>query len=316
MQKSRLFLFRVHWNAFRAFPLWMMVALMALLVPLSALAISKKKQKREAIMKIKPDVERLMRLAEEPLKLPPAIVATDQAAYDYCGGMAWRSEEDYARDTATVNAWLDEMKWVDRHLISIPVEDWKYFPGYNQEKLNMLYSYAFGALAEMSPRYAVLCNYCNGVLKDQQEARARQMPEGKVLTLDYEESGGSRPVSVFYKLFRDSVSGRVVLQGHDFESRSSEPLEVSLDETVMDSVRIIIEKHKIYKELRYYSLPPSFPNAPLPCGGPPAWYFRCHLEGGTVKTGSDGVSLSSGCSEVAHYLSSLLQAWEKKQNLR
>lgn len=310
-----LFIPRLREMVLPSVPVLLAVALMVMPVSLPALTISKKKQKREEMMRIKPDVDRLIQLAEDSLKLPPTIIADDQAAYDYCNGMAWRSEEKYAKDTAAVNAWYREMQWINQHQYVIPLKDRKFFPGYNQEKLDILFSLAEQKVAETSSRYALLRRYCDGVSEQQREARARTMPEGRVLYFDYEESGGSRPVDVFYRLYRDSLSGRVVLYGHDFETRSYEPLKINLDESVMDSVRLLIEKHQIYKELRSYTLPPSFPKAPLPCGGPPDWSFRCGLGGGSVQTRGNGVDVPDGCIEIKHYLSSKLQAWEKKQNL-
>ena len=290
------------------------VIVLAFAATLPTMAISKKKQKMLAIQQIKADVDSLIRLSEAPLPEPPAIIASDQNTYDYCYVAAWRNEASYTADTAQINAWYRRWQWVLDQRFDIPVEDWKYFPGYDPSRIDCLNVHVEQMFHETNPRYDILRKYCEAMRQQYREAQARTMPEGRLLELTYEERGSSRPVPVFYELRRDTVSGRITLRGYDFEIRQRDPVEMTVGEDVADSIRHLVEKHKVYQYLRYYSTPPEMPGAPPVCGGPPSWHFHCVFEGGTVKSASDGAV--GGCAEIAFYLSSLLQSWEKEQNQR
>ena len=64
-------------------------------------------------------------------------------------------------------------------------------------------------------------------------------------------------------------------------------------------------------------LDPSLPNAPEPLGGPPSWYFRCVLEGGTILTQSASSQPPFGCIAITDYLRSILvKKWETEQKTK
>ena len=50
--------------------------------------------KKDDFKKLQLTMERLLTLANDPLKIPPAFLADDVEAYDYCLGILSRSDED------------------------------------------------------------------------------------------------------------------------------------------------------------------------------------------------------------------------------
>ena len=281
------------------------LCLMAL--PQTIMAQSKKELERQ----YDADVARLVELSNNIRPINP-ILQTDQQTYDYCSTILPTGEEQYAADTAAINAQVAEMKWVIDHEYRFedPKGLKKLQKKHPQLDIPLLYAYydwVHERLRDLTPRYNMMTTYCNSVFQQLREARSRTMPEGRIVSLRYEEYGSSRPQPVKYLLELDSISQTYTLSATDYELR--EPHTISVGSEVETQVRQLIERHKIYQEVRRYTIPPSLPDAPTPTGGAAAWEFVCKMEGGNIVSSSDGGALMSrGCTEVMDYLRSVVIA--------
>lgn len=274
---------------------------------LTAMGQSKKEQEKQ----LNADIARLIELADN-IKPINKLLQSDQNTYDYCYRILMQGEEQYAADTATINAQIAELNWVIDHQYYFDDPKTlkklqKKHPKLNLDMLYAYYNWAGEQLREMAPRYSMLRKYCDGVFEAQREAQSRTMPTGRIVSLRYEEYGSSRPQAVMYKLELDSISKTYTLSATDFELR--EPHTITVGSEVEEHVRQLIEEHKIYRELSRYTTPPSLPGAPIPTGGAPAWEFVCKMEGGNIVSScSDGAIMSRGCTEVMDYLRSVVVA--------
>lgn len=276
-------------------------------LPQTTMAQSKKELERQ----YEADVARLVELSNNIKPISP-ILQNDQQTYDYCDNILSTGEEQYAADTAAINAQVAELKWVIGH--EYRFEDpkalkkmQKKHPKLDIPLLYAYYDWAEQQLRNINPRYVMMRTYCNKVFQEYREAQSRTMPTGHIVSLRYEEYGSSRPQSVVYTLTRDSVATTYTLTATDYELR--EPHTISVGSEVETKVRQLIEQHKIYQEMRRYTTPPSLPDAPTPLGGAAAWEFVCKMEGGNIVSSSDGGTLMSrGCIEVMDYLRSVVTA--------
>ena len=281
-------------------------ALLSMMLPLTLFgqAKSKKEQKKE----FKATMERLISLANAPLKPIPDIIASDLRAYSYCESILARSTEEYQQDTAAIGEWYQEGKWIRDHQIILEPQDEKKFKNYDRNKLLELYEYTNQQLWEAGPRYYELRKYCDLMFQRRQEAQQRTMPTGNILSLFYEESGSSRPNTVLCQIERDTTSGAMILSGYV----QHELVKTVVADSVLQRVRAMIEEYKIYQELTDYPTPTSFPEVPQKLGGPPSWSFRCELEGGMIYTASESRDISQGCSAICRYLTPLIEEkWKK-----
>ena len=281
-------------------------ALLSMMLPLSLFgqAKSKKEQRKE----FQATVERLISLANAPLKSAPDIIASDLHAYSYCESILACSLEEFQQDTATINEWFREGEWVMDHQIILEPQDEKKFKNYDRNKLLEFYEYTGRLLWEARLRYSELKTYCNLMFQRRQEAQQRTMPTGNILSLFYEESGSSRPNTVLCQIERDTTSGAMILSGYV----QHELVKTVIADSVLQRVRAMIEEYKIYQELTDYPTPPSFPEVPQKLGGPPSWSFRCELEGGIIHTASESRDISYGCSAICRYLTPMIEEkWKK-----
>ena len=282
------------------------LALLSMMLPLTLFgqAKSKKEQKKE----FQATVERLISLANAPLKSAPDIIASDLRAYSYCEKILSRSTEEYQQDTAVIEEWFREGEWIRDHQMILEPQDEKKFKNYDRNKLLELYEYTSRQMWEARSRYSELRTYCDLMLQRRQEAQQRTMPTGNILSLFYEESGSSRPTTVLRQIERDTASDAMILSGYVRE----ELVKTVVADSVLQRVRAMIEEYKIYQELTDYPTPPSFPEVPHMLGGPPSWSFRCELEGGTIYTASESRDISHGCSAIKRYLENqLIEVWQK-----
>lgn len=264
--------------------------------------------KKDDFKKLQQTMERLLTLANDPLKIPPSFLADDDEAYDYCLGILSRSDEDYSRDTLAANEWKRTYEWVLDHQITLPPKTAKKIKNYDEESLIRLYGLSRDMLNQFMPRYGELLKYCDVQLQNRREARQRHMPEGRLISLYYSESGSSRPDPVRYSLVRDSLSGTLTLKGYVIRM---EEVTMAVGEDVAEKVCELIENHKIYQELEHYSRP-RFRGHPELLGGPPSWYFSCKLEGGTISTEAEAIMPASGCAAIAAYLHKILEEeWKR-----
>lgn len=87
-------------------------------------------------------MERLIKLADEPVKYLPKMVATDDDAYEYCESILSRTDKEYARDTADINARLRQAEWVLSNKRLLSPKEAKKYKNYNEVKLELLYDLA------------------------------------------------------------------------------------------------------------------------------------------------------------------------------
>lgn len=274
---------------------------------LTAMGQSKKEQERQ----YNADIARLVEMADNLKPLNP-IVKSDQNTYDYCQDILQKGEEQYAADTAAINAQVADLQWVIRHRYSFddPKAVKKLQKKHPKLDIPLLYAYydwANEQLSQLAPRYNTMRTYCNKVLQEYREAQSHTMPTGHIVSLKYEEYGSSRPTTVTYTLTRDSTLATYTLTATDY--RLHEPHTVTVSSEVEAHVRQLIEEHKIYRQMRCYTTPPSLPDAPTPLGGAAAWDFTCKTEGGSIMTSSDGGTImSGGCIAVMNYLRDIINA--------
>lgn len=252
-------------------------------------------------------MERLIKLADQPVKYLPKMVATDDDAYEYCESILSRTDKEYARDTADINARLRQAEWVLSNKRLLSPKEAKKYKNYNEVKLELLYDFARIDMEEIPVRYMLATQYCNRMLLMRAEAMKRVMPDGELEGLRYSESGSSRPWRVDFELYRDWTTKKYMLRGYIHDRNGRDQLVVcQVDKTVRQHIRSLIEKYQLQKLITYYGLPPAFPKHAQPLGGPPSWSLRLDLEGGMLSSGSDGMGLFSGSEELVGYLRQIL----------
>lgn len=257
-------------------------------------------------------------MAKFPELRVPSFVDSDEHAYAYCCGVLTRSDEQYAADTAAVGRMEQQYRWLmDHHTMLTPKEAKKY-KQYDPAMLTFLYDNAGRQMSEVMPRYHKLRDYCNRHREAYRKARSQTMPEGRVLGLEYEEYGSSRPDPVLYEIVRDTASGRMMLLGCESRrtaDRLQERPQVEVGDSVLDKVRALISEHSIYKVMAYNEEPPAFPKCPQPLGAPPSWRFRCQFEGGTVACSSSHSTTPEGCRQLLTLFRRLLREGQPSADL-
>lgn len=257
------------------------------------------------------DIQRLIDLKNNPERSAVlGLLINGDYCFDYCMGAYRRSEEEYAKDTAAIQAVCQQNKWIIDMCQSLTEKEMK---KYHLEDHGQLIALAVFELENTAMRYSAMTKFCEGVFQMRREAAARSMPTGKVKHFIYEEYGSSRPDPVCYEVQVDSATGKATLFGaanHRRRGQEERP-QVAVGEEVLDTICQLIEKHKVYQELSNYSRP-RIPGVPEVTGGPPSWYFTCELEGGKVSTGGDQVNPSLGCVRIAEYLDNILRKEEER----
>ncbi len=242
-------------------------------------------------------VIQMLQMGEAIQDSVPRFLLDDEAATGYCRDVIYRTDEQYAQDTATANEVIRKAQWILEHQVSpdektmAKLVKQKYAP----EKLNDIYSWAGRIVSESPKRYETLTAFCDRQLGRRREALQRTMPEGQLVELSYEEQSHAIPVTKNYLLQRDPLSGRWQLNGHEVPDK------------VAEEVRQLVERHRTYQCLdRYVDVPP-FLRGPQVVGGPPAWTFSCRFEGGSIRTGSDDQQVPYCCAAILQYLEDILR---------
>ncbi|MBO4430907.1 MAG: hypothetical protein J5790_06170 [Bacteroidaceae bacterium] len=251
------------------------------------------------------DIQRLIEWSKDTSRRSVLeILKNGELCFNYCMSAYNRPVEEYARDTAAIQEVYRLNDWTKEMCQTLTEKEVK---KYHLEWHPALVQRAAEENISIYERFAVLTRFCDKVYEMRRKAATQTMPTGKVKHLIYEEYGSSRPTPVHYEIKIDEATGKVTLYG--FKDRfmdESAPLpQVALGEEELNTIRQMIEKHKIYQELSSYTRP-HIPNVPEITGGPPTWYFNCELEDGKVSTGGDQISPPRGCTEIANYLSKLL----------
>jgi hypothetical protein len=116
---------------------------------------------------------------------------------------------------------------------------------------------------------------------------------------------------VYYEIKVESSTGKVMLYGPEnrcLDEAEKRP-QITLSEDVLNTIRQMMEEHKIYQEpSNFYR--PILTGVPPVTGGPPSWSFTCELEGGKVSTCGEQMSPPRGCTSIANYLSTFLKSHE------
>lgn len=233
------------------------------------------------------------------------ILKNGEVCFNYCMGAYNRPIEEYARDTAAIQEVYRLNDWTKELCQTLTEKEVK---KYHLEWFPALVHRAEEENFTTYERFTILTRFCDRVYDMRRKAANQTMPTGKIKHFIYEEYGSSRPTPVHYEIKTDVSTGKVMLYG--FKNRRMDESvpqpQVALGEAELNTIRQMIEKHKLYQELSSYTRP-HIPNVPEITGGPPTWNFNCELEGGEVSTSGDQISPPRGCTEIANYLSNLLK---------
>ena len=215
---------------------------------------------------------------------------TDALCFDYCMSMPYQKEGKYRADVELVERrWKQCEKLWDAFMV---LE--------NNPKLVKKLKVSDEAMAVMSQthedlhnpsiheRFSVMCRYCDNYWKMRHEADQCEMPGGRLLYLEYEEHGSSRPIPVYAKIEPDSMGQMMVSVANTERPWTGEMLTAPASDELLAQIRSMIEEKKLYKMIRYSSLPGGFRNYPLPTGGPPSWSFSAQFEEGRLSSSNDG----------------------------
>lgn len=272
--------------------LW--VAVLLSLLPNFIKAKTNNKKEEQAMMQTAIEV---LQKGESIRDEMPDFLKNDEAAMNYCRDVLSRSDEQYSADTASAQAFINEIQWLASHAV-MPEEKvaaklvkQKYEP----EKLLEIYDWTNKLLYDVLPRHATLTSHCEKQLQIRRTALQQTMPEGKLVSLFYEERGNHLPVLKKYLLQRDSASGQWQLNGH------------LVPDEVAEKVRQLAEENKTYQCFSDYLDVPYFSlRGPELLGGPPAWSFSLRFEGGSIDSRSDNQRVPMCCCDILDYLENIL----------
>lgn len=274
------------------------VLLCMMMVTLTASAINKKE-----LRQLQATIDSLNTIAEKGIK-PPQILENDQTAKAYCQVIYQLSPEAYSKDTAQINATFRTWKWVMNNNLDLPDDVIKKVKNYDRDKLMLLHFNTHEALQKYSPRYNILLTFCNKVMQQRLEAKNRQMPTGKIVSLKFVE----RPTHIYTitYLLTSNNDGTWILRLEEGTSEKLQSKEVSLNESEVQNIRQLIEEGGIYCEPSPFLESPSFPDCPPKMGGSLGWSFSCDFEGGGIITSSTEIAPSIACKKVIQYIYSLV----------
>ena len=252
----------------------------------------------------KQDIQRLIDWNNDTTRTPILQMwKNGNLCFAYCMDAYQRPEENYAKDIAALNEVYRQKDWATEMSQTLTEKEMR---KYHLETIHALVQHVE---EECIPTYAHLesvTKFCDKVYDMRRKAATQTMPTGKIKHFIYEEYGSSRPDPVYYEIKVDASTGKATLYGPKdrFMNESAERPHVALVEKELNTIRQMIEEHKIYQELSDYTRP-HIPDVPEVTGGPPTWYFNCELEGGTVSTGGDQMRPPHGCTEIANHLRTL-----------
>lgn len=265
--------------------------------------ISPKQQRKQDLLHLQ---ELLHTREPQPLFMP--IFLNGNCCFDFCMSTYNRKEEDYVADTTAIKERLREDQWIldmGRTLTDKEVKKYKL------EEIGFVMNKIMEEQYMIESRFAEVTKFCDGVFAMRREAEKRTMPTGKVKYMVYSEYGCSRPDPVYFEVKTDAETGKLMLYGPEVP-KDKERFSTPIGEEVLDTLRQLIETHKIYRELSNY-VRPHIQGVPEVLGGPPSWYFNCELEGGKVQTGGRQMHTSYGCEKIAEYLRPMLMAEEERR---
>lgn len=249
------------------------------------------KDKKPSVKDIAALVVAQLQKGEALLDSRPAMIVSKDSAADYCRRILTRKDEDYSRDTAQANAYFREVDLLTRSVIypdpktQMKLLKKQIFP----ERIAPIVDFLNRFLYEAQPLYDALKKHCNAQLELRRQALSRKMPEGKLVELNYEESGGHLPVLRSYKLLFDKEASSWKLNGNDVTAE------------VVQQVVSLAEKNKAYQCLSRYDDVPSTLQTPVE-GGPPAYSFSMKFEGGCITTCSENKRPPSSIQAILNYL--------------
>ncbi len=257
----------------------------------------------------KADIQRLIDMRDH-LVLNPMIelLQNGDQCFDYCMEAYYRSEEQYAKDTAAVRETYRQNDWTISMCHSLTEKE---VAKYHLEWFPMLIDKAERENSITYNRFREVTQFCDKVYAMRRQGASQTMPTGKIKHLIYEEYGSSRPNPVYYEIKVESSTGKVMLYGPEnrrLDEAEKRP-QITISEDVLNTIRQMIEEHKIYQEpSNFYR--PILTGVPPVTGGPPSWSFTCELEGGKVSTCGEQMSPPRGCTSIANYLSTFLKSHE------
>lgn len=242
----------------------------------------------------------------------PEWMRSDELAFDYCNNMAYQKEEQYCADTTLVIACFrqSEQLW-DAYQVLLANPKLVKKLKVNSEAMAVM-EQSVDDLRDplLYERFAAVRTNADRYWQMRHEADARKMPEGRLLTMSYEEYGSSRPYPVFVKIEPDSTGRMMVTVVNAERPWTGEMLLAMASEELLAQVRSFIEAKKVHKMLRHSSLPTGFRDFPLPTGGPPSWSFYARFEDGSLSVSNDGWD-RFGCGDelmsmLDHYVRKIL----------
>jgi len=247
------------------------------------------------------DIQRLIQLKDNPPQCPLLEVLKDgERCFDYCMNAYYRPESEYAQDTASLRDMYRQNDWIKDICQSLTENEVK---KYQLEWFPALMVKAEQENFDSYPRFAEVSQFCDALYERRRQAATQTMPAGKILHLVYEEYGSSRPTPIYFEIQVDATTGKALLYGPENRhmDESEKHPQATLDTEDLNTIRQMIEEHKIYQSLSNYYRP-VIHDVPPVTGGPPSWYFTCELEGGKISTEGRQMSPPQGCTEIASYL--------------
>lgn len=257
----------------------------------------------------KADIQRLIDMRDHPVHNPMiALLQDGDQCFDYCMDAYYRSEEQYAKDTSAVRETYRQNDWIMSMCHTLTEKE---VAKYHLEWFPMLMDKAEREMSITNNRFKEVTQFCDKIYAMRRQAAAQTMPTGKIKHLIYEEYGSSRPNPVYYEIKIDPSTGKVMLYGPEnrhLDEAEKRP-QTTLSEDVLNTIRQMMEEHKIHQEPSSFYRP-ILTGVPPVTGGPPSWNFTCELEGGKVSTSGEQMSLPRGCTTIANYLSTFLKNHE------
>jgi hypothetical protein len=257
----------------------------------------------------KADIQRLIDMRDHPVHNPMiALLQDGDQCFDYCMDAYYRSEEQYAKDTSAVRETYRQNDWIMSMCHTLTEKE---VTKYHLEWFPMLMDKAEREMSITNNRFKEVTQFCDKIYAMRRQAAAQTMPTGKIKHLIYEEYGSSRPNPVYYEIKIDPSTGKVMLYGPEnrhLDEAEKRP-QTTLSEDVLNTIRQMVEEHKIYQEPSSFYRP-ILTGVPPVTGGPPSWHFTCELEDGKVSTSGEQMSPPRGCTTIANYLSTFLKNHE------
>lgn len=257
----------------------------------------------------KADIQRLIDMRDHPVHNPMiALLQDGEQCFEYCMDAYYLSEEQYSQDTAAVRETYRQNDWIMSMCHTLTEKE---VTKYHLEWFPMLMDRAEREMSITHNRFKEVTQFCDKIYAMRRQAAAQTMPTGKIKHLIYEEYGSSRPNPVYYEIKIDPSTGKVMLYGPEnrhLDEAEKRP-QTTLSEDVLNTIRQMVEEHKIYQEPSSFYRP-ILTGVPPVTGGPPSWHFTCELEGGKVSTSGEQMSPPRGCTTIANYLSTFLKNHE------